>query len=293
MFDEHLNPPPCVDPQVLAVITPEHAISISTPSSTIIDQEAPSTSTSQTPLETPSLVIPLGAEEADHDIKAAHMDNNLFVKFSILELSSKESSTRELVPYLDCVMVITLKWIYKVKLDELGVARLKAIHVFIAFSAHMNMVVYQMDVKTAFLNGILCEEVYLSQPDGFVDPENPTHVYKLKKALYGLKQAPRFRKPDFVCIDVDIHDCVERIPSDADHAGCQDTKKSTSRSIQLLGDRLVRWSSKKQIVRNKMHKAFPLPGESSHWQYKFPLPVEGVPTARSLHCYDEETASQR
>ncbi|GKC78401.1 retrovirus-related pol polyprotein from transposon TNT 1-94 [Tanacetum coccineum] len=116
-------------------------------------------------------------------------------------------------------MVITLKWIYKVKLDELGgilknkarlvargyrqeegidfeesfapVARLEAIRIFLAFAAHMNMVVYQMDVKTAFLNGNLREEVYVSQPDGFVDKDNPNHVYKLKKALYGLKQAPR------------------------------------------------------------------------------------------------------
>ncbi|GJU96427.1 retrovirus-related pol polyprotein from transposon TNT 1-94 [Tanacetum coccineum] len=116
-------------------------------------------------------------------------------------------------------MVITFKWIYKVKLDELGgilknkarlvargyrqeegidfeesfalVARLEAIRIFLAFAAHMNMVVYQMDVKTAFLNGNLREEVYVSQPDGFVDPDNPNHVYKLKKALYGLKQAPR------------------------------------------------------------------------------------------------------
>ncbi|GKD32633.1 retrovirus-related pol polyprotein from transposon TNT 1-94, partial [Tanacetum coccineum] len=71
------------------------------------------------------------------------------------------------------------------------VARLEAIRIFLAFAAHMNMVIYQMDVKTAFLNGNLREEVYVSQPDGFVDPDKPNHVYKLKKALYGLKQAPR------------------------------------------------------------------------------------------------------
>ncbi|GKE47900.1 retrovirus-related pol polyprotein from transposon TNT 1-94 [Tanacetum coccineum] len=125
----------------------------------------------------------------------------------------------ELVPRPDKVMVITLKWIYKVKLDELGgilknkarlvargyrkeegiyfeesfapVARLEAIRIFLAFVAHMNMVVYQMDVKTAFLNGNLREDVYVSYSDRFVDPDNPNHVYKLEKALYGLKQAPR------------------------------------------------------------------------------------------------------
>nr|GEV35472.1 retrovirus-related Pol polyprotein from transposon TNT 1-94 [Tanacetum cinerariifolium] len=70
------------------------------------------------------------------------------------------------------------------------VARLEAIRIFLPFVAHMNMVVYQMDVKTAFLNGNLREKVYVSQPNGFVDTDNPNHVYKLKKALYVLKQAP-------------------------------------------------------------------------------------------------------
>ncbi|GJX80265.1 retrovirus-related pol polyprotein from transposon TNT 1-94, partial [Tanacetum coccineum] len=125
----------------------------------------------------------------------------------------------ELVPPPDSAMIIALKWIYKVKLDEYGdvlknkarlvakgfrqeegldfeesfapVARLEAIRIFIANAASKNMTVYQMDVKTAFLNGELKEEVYVHQPEGFVDPERPHHVYRLKKALYGLKQAPR------------------------------------------------------------------------------------------------------
>ncbi|GKC89065.1 retrovirus-related pol polyprotein from transposon TNT 1-94, partial [Tanacetum coccineum] len=71
------------------------------------------------------------------------------------------------------------------------VARIEAIRIFITNAASKNMTIYQMDVKTAFLNGELKEEVYVSQPEGFVDPDHPTHVYRLKKALYGLKQAPR------------------------------------------------------------------------------------------------------
>nr|GEW98414.1 copia protein [Tanacetum cinerariifolium] len=71
------------------------------------------------------------------------------------------------------------------------VARIEAISICIANAAHKNMTIYQMDVKTALLNGELKEEVYVSQPKGFVDQDNPSHVYKLKKALYSLNQAPR------------------------------------------------------------------------------------------------------
>nr|GEX80279.1 retrovirus-related Pol polyprotein from transposon TNT 1-94 [Tanacetum cinerariifolium] len=115
----------------------------------------------------------------------------------------------ELVPQPDCVMIIRLKWIYKVKLDEYGdvlknkeqlvakgyrqeegidfeesfapVARIEAIRIFIANAASRNMTVYHMDVKMAFLNGELKEEVYVSQPEGFVDPNHPTHVYRSRR----------------------------------------------------------------------------------------------------------------
>nr|GEV09787.1 retrovirus-related Pol polyprotein from transposon TNT 1-94 [Tanacetum cinerariifolium] len=70
------------------------------------------------------------------------------------------------------------------------VARKKAIRIFLTNTSNKNMMIFQMDVKTACLNGELKEEVYVSQPEGFVDQDNPSHVHKLKKALYGLKQAP-------------------------------------------------------------------------------------------------------
>ncbi|GJS07033.1 retrovirus-related pol polyprotein from transposon TNT 1-94 [Tanacetum coccineum] len=116
-------------------------------------------------------------------------------------------------------MVIKLKWLWKNKKDEdqtvirnkarlvakgyaqeegidfeesfAPVARLEAVRIFVAHAAHKSFPIYQMDVKTAFLNGPLKEEVYVAQPEGFVDPDHPEKVYLLRKALYGLKQAPR------------------------------------------------------------------------------------------------------
>ncbi|GJV62744.1 retrovirus-related pol polyprotein from transposon TNT 1-94, partial [Tanacetum coccineum] len=307
----------------------------------------------------------------------------------------------ELVSCLDKVMLIKLKWIYKVKTDEFGgvlknkarlvsqgfrqeegidfeesfapVARIEAISIFVANAANKNMLIFQMDVKTAFLNGELKEEVYVLQPEGFFDQEYPSHVYKLKNALisqhfskgavdptlftrkagndlllvqiyvddiifastntalcneFANQMTTKFKmsmmgqidsvdtpmveknkldkdlqgtpvdatlyrgmigslmyltssRPDLiyaVCLcaryqakPTEKHlNAVKRIfrylkgtinmglwyskdtdmsltaYSDADHAGCQDTRRSTSGSAQFLGDKLVSWSSKKQ-----------------------------------------------
>ncbi|GJU55280.1 retrovirus-related pol polyprotein from transposon TNT 1-94 [Tanacetum coccineum] len=71
------------------------------------------------------------------------------------------------------------------------VARLEAVRIFVAYATHKSFPIYQMDVKTTFFNGPLKEEVYVAQPEGFVDPNHPEKVYLLRKALYGLKKAPR------------------------------------------------------------------------------------------------------
>ncbi|GJY64144.1 retrovirus-related pol polyprotein from transposon TNT 1-94 [Tanacetum coccineum] len=71
------------------------------------------------------------------------------------------------------------------------VARMEAIRIFLAYVVHKSFIVFQMDVKTAFLHGTLKEDVFVCQPEGFIDADHPSHVYMLNKALYGLKQAPR------------------------------------------------------------------------------------------------------
>nr|GFB54551.1 retrovirus-related Pol polyprotein from transposon TNT 1-94 [Tanacetum cinerariifolium] len=241
MFDELLTPPLSVDPlapEVFApideVVAPELTESTGSPSSTTVNQDAPSPSKSQTTPETQPPIIPQDVKEDNHDIEDAHMGNDPLFGMPIPEVASDQSSSTvsshtivhpnhqipqqnskwtkdrpldniiemqeelnefellevwELLPRPDKVMVITLKWIYKVKLDELGgilkskaclvargyrqeeginfeeffapVLRLEAIRIFLAYAAYKNMFVYQMDVKTAFLNGNLREEVYV------------------------------------------------------------------------------------------------------------------------------------
>ncbi|GKA42215.1 retrovirus-related pol polyprotein from transposon TNT 1-94, partial [Tanacetum coccineum] len=415
----YINPSSSVDrpvPKVIAliaeVVAPEPDASTGSPSSTTVDQDAPSPSNSQTTPETQSHVISKDVEEENHDLDVAHMNNDPFFGIPILENVSEASSSSyviptivhiaapnsehvtkwtkdhpldniigelerpvstrlqlheqalfcyydafltsvepknykdaltqacwieamqeelneferlevwELVPRPDKVMVITLKWIYKVKLDELGgilknkarlvargyrqeegidfeesfapVARLDAIRIFLAYAAHMNMIVYQMDVKTAFLNGILRKEVYVSQPNSDLvdtpmvkksklDEDTQGKIVDLThyRGMVGTLMHLTASRPDLTFVvsmcaqhqakpaENHLHD-VKRIfkylrgtvnrglwyPNDsfialtayvdADHAGCQDTRRSTSGSMKLLGETLVSWSSKRQ-----------------------------------------------
>ncbi|GJT15368.1 retrovirus-related pol polyprotein from transposon TNT 1-94 [Tanacetum coccineum] len=101
-----------------------------------------------------------------------------------------------LVPRPEGKTIIKTKWIFKNKKDESNVfcsscSKMRLLRIFLAYDAHKDFTVFQMDVKTAFLNGIRKEEVYVGQPPGFVSKQYPNHVYALDKALYGLKQAPR------------------------------------------------------------------------------------------------------
>nr|GEZ55799.1 retrovirus-related Pol polyprotein from transposon TNT 1-94 [Tanacetum cinerariifolium] len=256
MFNEYLEPPR-VDRLVshaLAVLVPVN--SADTPSSITTDQDAPSLShlPSSSALQSTCLHQGVAAESTLMDENSfAPVDNDPFINIFALKPTSATSSSGdaikpknfkstitkdcwlqamqdeiyefdrlqvwELVPQPDCVMIIALKWIYKVKLNEYGdvlknkaqlvakgyrqeeginfeesfapVAHIEAIRIFITNATSKNITIYQMDVKTAFLNGKVKEEVYVSQPEGFVDPDHLTHVYRLKKALYGLKQAPQ------------------------------------------------------------------------------------------------------
>ncbi|GKA31308.1 retrovirus-related pol polyprotein from transposon TNT 1-94 [Tanacetum coccineum] len=220
MFDEYLEPPHVERPVSPAPTVPVPVNSIGTPSSTTIDQDAhsPSHSPSSSALQSPSSHQGVAAGSTIIEANPfAHVDNDPFVNVFAPEPSFEASSSRDVIPRPDYVMIIALKWIYKFKLDEYDdvlknkarlvakgyrqeegidfkesfapVVRIEAIRIFIANAASKNMTIYHMDVKTAFLCGGLKEEVNVSQPEGFVDPDHPTHVYHLKKALLRLPKS--------------------------------------------------------------------------------------------------------
>ncbi|GKD81341.1 retrovirus-related pol polyprotein from transposon TNT 1-94 [Tanacetum coccineum] len=358
LFDELLTPPPSVDhpaPVVIAPITnvvaPEPAASTGSPSSTTIDQDAPSPSNSQTTPETQSPIIPNDVEEDNHDIEVAHMGNDLYFGIPIPEVPSNQSSSTdsihtiieamqeelnefkflevwELIPRLDKVMVITLKWIYKVKLDELELKKalyglkqaprawydmlssflisqdfskglvdptlfirkegkeLLLVQVYVddiifAASTHelcifINQSKYALEslkkygfdscdpvdtpmvekskldedkegkfVDPSHYRGMIGTLLYLtaSRPDlqfaicmcaRYQARPNEKHLHAVKRIFRYLRgtvnQGLWYSKDSLIALTAF---------ADADHVGCQDTRRSTSGSMQFLGDRLV------------------------------------------------------
>nr|GEU97596.1 integrase, catalytic region, zinc finger, CCHC-type, peptidase aspartic, catalytic [Tanacetum cinerariifolium] len=215
-----------------------------TPSSTIIDQDVPPPSHLPSSLKLQPPISHQGVAAGStiiEDNPFAYADNDHFINVFALKPSPQASSSKD----------NTLKWIYKVKLDEYG----DVLKTRLGWWPR-DIDKRRMDVKTAFLNGKLKEGVYVSQPEGFVDPDHPTHVYRLKKALYGLKQAPRvwYQEPpnkrtlnhlngSFNILEKPLigdfwypKDTVMALTAyaDADHAGCQDTR----RNANLLRDAL-------------------------------------------------------
>ncbi|GJR24799.1 retrovirus-related pol polyprotein from transposon TNT 1-94 [Tanacetum coccineum] len=412
LFDELFNPPPSVDfpaPEVIApideVVAPEPAVSTSTPSSTTVDQDAPSPSNSQTTPETPPPVIPNDVEEDNHDIEVAHMGNDPYFGVPIPEVSSDQPSSSdtihtivhpdhqisehnskwtkdhpleniigelarpvstrlqlheqalfcyydafltvvepktykdalpqacwieaiqeelnefkqlevwELIPRPHKVMMITLKWIYKVKLDELGgilknKARLVApddkelllVQIYVdeltLSASHLKLCYRFLKVleasllttpkyaleslkKYGFDSCDLVDTPMVEKSKLDEDKEgkavDPSHYRgMIGTLLYLTASRPDLQFAICMCARYQARptekhlNAVKRIFwylkgtvhrglwylkdssialtafADADHAGCQDTRRSTSSSMQLLGDRLVSWSSKRQ-----------------------------------------------
>nr|GEW18313.1 retrovirus-related Pol polyprotein from transposon TNT 1-94 [Tanacetum cinerariifolium] len=191
----------------------------------------------------------------------------------------------ELVPRLRNITIIRTKWVFRNKLDENGivspnkarlvaqgynqqegidydetyapVARLESIRILLAYAYALDFKPFEIDVKSAFLNGFINEEVYVAQPLGFIDFKKPDHVYKLKKALYGLKQAPK-AWPDImfsVCLCACFQEALKtchleavKLYADSDNAGDYVDQKSTSGICTFMGCCLTSWFSKKQTA---------------------------------------------
>nr|GEU98144.1 hypothetical protein [Tanacetum cinerariifolium] len=272
LFDELLTPPPSVDhpaPEVIALITevvaPEPAASTGLPSSTTVDQDAQSTSDSQITPKTQSLIIPNDVEEHNHDLDVAHINNDPFFvepktyKYALTQSCWIEAMQEELnefehlkvwelVPRPGKVMVITLKWIYKLKLDELGgilknKSRLKKALYGLkqaprAWYDMLSPFLISQDFSKGSVDPTLficrdSKELLLKYSFDSCDPVDTPMVEKSK--LDEDKEGKTVDQSHYRLAYCKALPCAF---ADADHAGCQDTRRSTFGSMQFLGDRI-------------------------------------------------------
>nr|GEU87766.1 Gag-Pol polyprotein [Tanacetum cinerariifolium] len=292
MFNEYFTPPSIVVSTVPVATAPRPVDLADSPMSTSIDQDTPSTSITSTQEQEHSPNISQGFEESPktptfhydplheslhEDLTSQGSSSNIRQTHTPFEHLGRWTKDHPIGNVIGDLVALVLK--NKARLVARGfrqerrinfeesfapVARIEAIRIFVENAAHKNLMIFQMNVKTTFLNGELKEEVYISQPEGFVDQDNPSHVYKLKKALYSLKQAPRAKhtKKHLYAVKQIFRYLKRTINMGlwyskdtgmsltayayADHVGCRDTRRSTFGGAQFLGEKLVSWSSKKQ-----------------------------------------------
>nr|GEW66834.1 retrovirus-related Pol polyprotein from transposon TNT 1-94 [Tanacetum cinerariifolium] len=128
------------------------------------------------------------------NVPNAMFDANTFVNpFATPSISNKHDEEQTVIRNKSRLVVRGYRQEEGIDFEEFfaPVARMEAFRIFLAYAAHKSFTVFQMDVKTTFLHGTLKEDMYMCQPEGFIDADHPSHVFKLKKALYGLKQEPR------------------------------------------------------------------------------------------------------
>nr|GFC71340.1 retrovirus-related Pol polyprotein from transposon TNT 1-94 [Tanacetum cinerariifolium] len=151
----------------------------------------PSSNTQSIPIN----MVPNGDEAStSHNVFNERLEDAYFdASTSFHDLSNVSAMQEELDQFARLLVAVGYSQQEGINYDETfaSVSKIEAIRLFLAYATHKDFTVFQMDVKTAFLNGILKEEVYVGQPPGFVSKQYPYHVYALDKALYGLKQAHR------------------------------------------------------------------------------------------------------
>nr|GEZ54791.1 hypothetical protein [Tanacetum cinerariifolium] len=291
MYDDYIGGQPSATVRTVPAVQEPQVRQTSTTSTSIAN-------TAPTPTNSSSHAtnIPITSQDVDELNPNAMVDGNMFINpfanpsTSAAESSSSQNNVKEamtdpawidsmqeellqfkrldvwvLVPAPDNISPLTLKWLFKNKHDEeqtvIRTNKMEAIRIFLAYTAHKSFSVFQMDMKTTFLHGSLIEDVYMCQPEGFIDVDHPSYIYKLKKALYGLKQAPRawyeelstfLLQNHFFKGTIDPTLFIRRFHddilvdsgfeltgfSDADYAGCKDTFKITFGEAQFLGKKL-------------------------------------------------------